>query len=347
MAFPAPILKLGLRFVSLPIPGVTMWDLAAPISRRRILALGGGVAAGGVLSTTPPLTGVAGAHERDHHGHRGQHGTLPADDIQEIVQAQGTVTNGVLSIDIERQDIGDVAGPLGVEFTPAFEIDGTLTFQPLGWGRAFFNGDLALRPEECNPFIDAIIANGLIFQAFHQHYIETSPNIWFIHWRGEGDPLALARAVHNVVKATSTPLPQTKPAHPSTPLDPDRLASILHGTAEVGDEGVVTVTIDRTDKIVIDEIRVSPEANISTTVQFKPLASSGSSAAVGPDFSMTSWEVMPVVSLMRRQGWFQGCLYNQETNEYPQLYFDHMLQTGDAYSLAAQVRRGLDLTHSK
>ena len=51
---------------------------------------------------------------------------------------------------------------------------------------AFFNGDLALKPEECNPFIDAIIANGLIFQAFHQHYIETHPNVWFIHWRGEG-----------------------------------------------------------------------------------------------------------------------------------------------------------------
>jgi hypothetical protein len=177
------------------------------------------------------------------------------------------VTNGVLSIDIERQDIGDVSGPLGVTFTPAFEIDGTLTFQPLGYRRAFFNGDIALKPEEANPVIDAIIANGLTFQAFHQHYIETNPNIWFIHFRGEGDALALARAVHNVLLATSTPLPQTMPANPTTPLDPEQLASILHGDAEVGDEGVVTVVVDRTDKIVIDGIVVSPEANISTNVR--------------------------------------------------------------------------------
>jgi hypothetical protein len=323
---------------------VPHFDLSMPISRRRALALGGGAAAGGVLSAATPLTAAAVAH--DHH-HRGQRGMLPADQIQQIVQAQGTVTNGVLSIDIERQDIGDVAGPLGVTFTPAFEVDGTLTFQPLGYGKAFFNGDLALTPEETNPVIDAIVANGLIFQAFHQHYIETSPNVWFIHFRGEGDPLDLARGVYNVLKATATPLPQTMPANPTTPLDPDRLASILHGDAQVGDEGVVTVSVSRTDTIVIDGISVSPEANISTEVQFKPLSASGSSAAAGPDFSLTSSEVQPVVSLMRRQGWFVGCLYNQETNEYPQLYFSHMLKTGDAYTLAQEIRRGLDLTDSQ
>lgn len=323
---------------------MSQFDLSVPISRRRALALGGGAAAGGVLAAATPLTTAAAAHDHRHHGQRGQ---LPADQIQQIVQAEGTVTNGVLSIDIARQDIGDVAGPLGVTFTPAFEIDGTLTFQPLGHGNAFFNGDLALKPEETNPVIDAIIANGLVFQAFHQHYIETSPNVWFIHFRGEGEPLKLARAVYNVMKATATPLPQTMPSNPTTSLDPNRLASILHGDAQVGDEGVVTVSVSRSDEITIDGISISPEANISTNVQFKPLSSAGSSAAVGPDFSQKSSEVQPVISLMRRQGWFVGCLYNQETKEDPQLYFAHMLNTGDAYTLAAEIRGGVDLTDSQ
>jgi hypothetical protein len=130
----------------------------------------------------------------------------------------------------------------------------------------------------------------------------------FIHFRGEGDPLDLARGVFNVLKATATPLPQTMPANPTPSLDADRLASILHGDAQVGDEGVVTVSVSRTDTIVIDGIRVSPEANISTEVQFKPLSPSGSSAAVGPHFSLESSEVQPVVSLIGQQGWFVGCL---------------------------------------
>lgn len=324
---------------------MSVLDPRTPITRRGALAVGGGALAGGLLSGALPLTSAAAADRHEAHGSQSE--TLPVDQIEEILQAEGMISKGVLSIDIERKDIGDVAGPLGVTFTPAFEIDGTLTFQPLGLGKAFFNGDLALKPEETQPFIDAIIANRLIFQAFHQHYIEMSPNVWFIHWRGEGDPLRLARAVKNVLDVTSTPFPQMPPAHPTTPLNPDRLASILHGSASVGDEGVVTVEIDRTDTIIIDGIHVSPEANISTGVEFKPLSNSGSSAWAGPDFSMESSEVMPVVTLMRQQGWFQGCLYNQETNEYPQLFFDHMLKQGDAYALAGEIRRGLDLTDAE
>jgi hypothetical protein len=306
--------------------------------------VGGSLAAGTLISGGSPVGAVAAT---GRHGTReAQHGRLPSQQIQQIIQAQGTVTQGVLSIDIARSDIGNVAGPLGVTFTPAFEIEGTLTFEPLGHHRAFFNGDIPVKPEEANPVIDALVANGLIFQAFHQHYIETNPNVWFIHFRVVGDPLRLARAVRNVLKATSTPLPQTMPAHPTTPLDSDRLAKILHGDAQVGDEGVVTVSVSRKGNVVIDGVRVSPEANISTEVQFKPLATSGASAAVGPDFSMSGHEVQPVVAIMRRQGWFVGCLYNQETGEQPQLFFAHMLKTGDAYALAREVRAGLDRTNA-
>jgi hypothetical protein len=326
-----------------------MSSFDARISRRHALALGGGIAAGGVLSTAAPATATVASPDRWRRRRlRHQFGSLPVDQMQEILQAEGMVTDGVLSIDIERTDMPAVAGPLGVTFTPAFELDGMLAFQPMGDKYAFFNGmTAAIKAEEANPVIDAIIANGLIFQAYHQHYVETSPNVWFIHFRGGGNPLTLAQAVRNVFKATSTPFPQTMPSNPTTPLDADRLGSILRGDATVGDEGVVTVNVERTDRIVIDDIIVSPELNISTDIEFKPLSSSGSNAAAAPDFSLTSFEVQPVVALMRKQGWFDGCLYNQETNEYPQLYFSHMLNVGDAYTLAQEVRNGLDLTASQ
>jgi hypothetical protein len=315
-------------------------DINSPISRRNALALGGGLTAAALLSPA----GADAAAGRRHL--RGQTTPLPADQIQKIVQAEGTVTGGVLSIDIARSDIGDVKGPLGVTFTGAFQVDGSLTFQPHDGNMAFFNGDLPLLPAEANPFIDALVANGLIFQAFHQHYIEMNPPVWFIHWRGFGDPLKLAKAVHNVLKATATPLPQTMPSHPKTPLDAKRLGTILHGDAQVGDEGVVTVTVQRRGRIRIDGIHVSPEANISSNIQFRPLNGSGTQTAAAPDFSMSTAEVMPVITEMRKQGWFVGCLYNQETGETPQLYFSHMLKVGDPYTLAAEIRRGLDRTNA-
>ncbi len=207
-------------------------DIDSRVDRRRALALGG-VTAGGLLSASP-FSAVAQA---SGPGARSQAGKLPAKRIQELVGAEGTVSSGVLSIDIARKDVGDSKGPLGVTFTPSFEIDGTLTFQPLGHRLAFFNG-----------------------------------------WR---------RAVHNTLKATATPLPQKMPSHPKSPLDDKRLEKILRGKASIGDEGVVTVNVTRRDRIVIDGIHVSPEANISTGIEFKPLAAKGSRAAMGPDFSLT------------------------------------------------------------
>jgi len=115
----------------------------------------------------------------------------------------------------------------------------------------------------------ALIKNGLTFQAFHQH-VPMHPQVWFVHFRGVGDPLALAKAVRATLTATGTPLPQAPPSNPTTPLDANRLAAILHGTASVGDEGVVTVWVYRRDRVTIDDVRVNPQANISMNIEFRP-----------------------------------------------------------------------------
>ncbi len=324
------------------------FDPNTPVNRRRALALGSGLA-GGLLATS---SGAAIARERHggdehHHEHKllTQSGTLPKDRMEQILDAQADVTNGLVHFSIDRDDAGTVKGPQGVPFSGSFEINGDLYFQPLKNGSlAFLNGDLALKPDELNPVIDALIANGLVFQAMHQHYFDLRPMWWFIHMRGLGDPIALAQAMHNVLAVTSTPFPQQPPANPTTPFDVKRLEQILHGMASVGSDGVVTVDVDRTDRITIDGVLVNPGANISTNIQFEPLNKNGSNAAAAPDFSMTTAEIMPVTQIMRRQGWEDHCLYNQETGEHPQLYFSHMLKTGDPYALAAEIRKGIDRT---
>ena len=269
---------------------------------------------------------------------------MPKAQIEKIIQAEGSVDNNVLDIEIARDDIGEVQAPLGVTFTPDFEVSGDLFFQPLPDGNAFLNGDLALKEDEVNPFISQLLLHGIVFQAFHQH-TPTDPQVWFVHFRGTGNPIELARSVKAAIGVTTTPFPQVAPPHPTTPLDPARLKNILHAdTVSVGGEGVVTAWVYRKDRIVIDGVTVNPQANVSTSVVFKPTGQGGQ-AHVVPDFSMTAEETIPVISLMLNNlGWYQGCLYNQETGERPQLYFDHMVKTGDAYELAAEVRRGLDLT---
>ena len=271
--------------------------------------------------------------------------TFPTAEIEKIIGAQGQVENGLLSFDISRDDLGKIPTDQGMKVDGSFELDGMIYFQKLGGSQAFLNGCFPVKASEANRFISALLSHGLVFQAFHQHF-PSHPQIFFIHYRGKGDAVAIAKGVRAALNTTSVSLPQTSPKNPTSPLDANRLGSILHGNAMVGDDGVVSVDIDRTDTIIIEGVTVNPDANISTNVSFKPTTGTQADAIV--DFSMTTEETVPVVTLMMSQlGWYQGCLYNQETGEHPQLYFDHMLKTGDAYQLAAEIRRGLDLTSAQ
>jgi hypothetical protein len=300
------------------------------------------------VSAAAAGTALAGGTERSHPARAAAKGaTLPTKAIEAAMQAQGTMINGVLSVSITRDDINNVTIG-GVPIKPSFEINGGIDFQSLGRGRAFMNGDLALKPSELDGAISAIVHNHLTFQAEHQHMYDFSPMVWFIHVRATGDPVTIAREVHKVLQTTSTPLPQSSPSNPPTPLDKARLQRILHGyDAEVADNGVVTVYVARRNPVDIDGIRVDPATNIATNVSFEPLNSSGSQAAAIPDFAMQSNEINRVVSTMSDRGWDIGCLYNQETGESPQLYFSHEFKTGNPYQLAQEVRAGLDRTNAR
>jgi hypothetical protein len=315
-------------------------------SRRHALVLGGGAAAGALVAGGGGLAQAAAREAASPKGLLKQSGSLPLKGMEGILEIEGEATEGLAHFPVARDDAKSVKGPLGLEFSSSFEINGDLYFQPLGHGKqAFLNGDVPLKPEELNPFIDGLLANGLTFQAMHQHYFDLSPMYWFIHFRGLGEPLAVTRAIKAALGATAISFPQKQPKNPATRFDAKRLGKILHGSASVGEEGVVTVDISRKHPVAIAGVEVNPDANISTGVQFKPHGK-GQDAAGAPDFAMTSSEVMPVVRRMRGFGWQVDCLYNQETAESPQLYFSHMLKTGDVYELAAEIRKGLDVTDS-
>lgn len=61
---------------------------------------------------------------------------------------------------------------------------------------------------------------------------------------------------------------------------------------------------------------------------------------------MTASEVMPLMRVMKSMDWSVQCLYNQETDEHPQLYMSHQVKTGNPYALAREIRKGLDRTKS-
>jgi len=322
------------------------------MSRRRALQLGGTVVAG---ITAMDLTRAASAQTETSASDKaplasarasvGSVDKLPVKQIEQILRTEGQLTEGVLALSLDRNDL-QVTGPGGIPFKPAWQVNHEFAFQSIGRNTALMIGELSLLSQEANPVIDQLIKHGLIFQALHQHFFDLSPQLFHIHFRGVGQPLDLARAVGAVVAATSTPLPQTATAPLTTPLDKEKLERILGGTAEVAADGVVVVSVPRKETITLGGVALKSDMGVSHTVAFEPL-DGDKSTAVAPDFALIAAEINPLVRLMREQGFTIHCLYNQETAERPQLYFSHQLAVGDAYDLAQKIRRGLERTNAK
>ena len=261
---------------------------AAGLNRRQALRLGamasatGLVAAGSLLSETGTAVAAPAAPTAAWHG--------VVAEIERIIRVKGMVSNGVLGLEVDRDDIPHVHKE-GVPVKPAFEINGNLYFQSMGGDQVMMNGDLCFKPEELNPAIDQMVKHGMTWQAMHQHLWGLHPMVWFMHMRMRGSARTVARACHAVISVTSTPLPQAPPKHPTTPLDAKRLGEVIGQTPTVGASGVVTIDVPRRNRITLGGVRISPFLNITTPVAFQPLGRAR--AVVVPDFGMTAQEVMP------------------------------------------------------
>ena len=314
--------------------GLEHWDLR--FNRRRILSIAAGTA-GAMALTGSGHPAFAAAQPA------GSTTPLPVTDMQKILGATGTVEDEVLRVEIDRSDL---TATLPGNISASSQLVGELYFQPAHNKAAILNGDFCVSSDETNSFLDALISNGLVVQAFHQHLYDLTPVVWFVHFRGHMDPLKLAQAVRKAMDVTKVKLPQATPSKPTTPFDVKKLETIIGGRADIGSGGVVTVYVPRKENIFIDKAPIRPELGISAQIDFQPLDSKGTTALVVPDFALIGREVNPVFKAMRAEAFDIGCLYNQETDEVPQLYFSHMWKTGSPYDLAQSVRKGLMLTNS-
>lgn len=90
---------------------------------------------------------------------------------------------------------------------PVPETMGTgtvLNFQPLGGGKAAVTGDFVLTANEVDPTMKALRAANIEVTALHNHMLNDEPRLFFMHFWGTGDALALAQGLRIALEQTST-----------------------------------------------------------------------------------------------------------------------------------------------
>ena len=91
----------------------------------------------------------------------------------------------------------------GVTIKPTLALGGWLAFKP-AHGGAMVMGDLVLLATEINPVMMKLIENGIEITAIHNHLLRGSPETFYLHVGGHGDPVRMAMAIRDALAASKT-----------------------------------------------------------------------------------------------------------------------------------------------
>jgi hypothetical protein len=89
----------------------------------------------------------------------------------------------------------------GVPVKPGFALGSYAAFKQVG-EQAMVMGDLVLLDPEVPAVMAGLFAGGLEVTAVHNHLNEMSPHVMYMHYKGHGEAVQLARALRQALSAT-------------------------------------------------------------------------------------------------------------------------------------------------
>jgi hypothetical protein len=168
----------------------------------------------------------------------------------------------------------------------------------------------------------------------------------YMHIASHGDPVQMAKAIHDAVAFTKTPGPDAAPAaQPAADFgfDQKQVEQILGHTGKVNG-GVLQIGVPRAEAITDSGMTVPPSMGVATAINFQPTGNG--KAAITGDFVLLGGEVNPVIKALRQNGIAVTALHSHMLMEEPRLFFMHFWANDDAVKLVKGLRAALDNTNS-
>jgi hypothetical protein len=244
-----------------------------------------------------------------------------------------------------RRDLHVRVGKVAVQ--PALALGSWGAFLKTGEdGKAMAMGDLVLLEAELTPVVSALQAGGLEISAIHNHLVNESPHVIYVHFSGHGDAATLAEGLKGALAHTATPL--TPPASPAKLLPADEKAfdtvqqvlgrkGTLAGT-------VLQVGVPRAEKIEEDGMEIPPSMGMANALNFERV---GDQVATTGDFVLLATEVNPVIRELRAHGIEVTALHSHMLAESPRLFFMHFWGVGSPETIAGALKAALAKVHTK
>ena len=118
--------------------------------------------------------------------------------VQEALGGRGTMQPGdVLRFGFPRSDLQVTVD--GVAIQPALALGSWIAFKRTGANEAIVMGDLVLTEDEVNPSCCALQQGGVEQTALHNHVLDETPRVMYMHIMGHGDPAKLAQTIRTAL----------------------------------------------------------------------------------------------------------------------------------------------------
>lgn len=255
--------------------------------------------------------------------------------VQEKLGRAGTLQGDIYKVGFPRTDLVVHVGKTRV--SPAAALGSWMAFRQDASG-AVVDGDLVLLQAEVNPVVSALEEHGLEVTAIHNHLLDESPRLMYVHFFARGDLGKLAEGLKAALSQTRTPMGPQAASHPAISFDRKSIETNL-GTAGTVNGDVLAFAFPRQHRITMHGVEMAPAMGMATAVNFQ--ASSLGVAATG-DFVLREGEVNRVISALRAGGALVTAVHNHMLEDDPRTVFVHFWAEGAPDTVSKTLRQALD-----
>ena len=274
--------------------------------------------------------------------------SLDTSKIDSALGRSGQKTGEVYKLSFPRTDLHVSVN--GVAIKPGLALGSWAAFMGAD-DKATVMGDLVLLPDEVNPVIEKLRSAKFEILAIHNHLIDETPRVMYVHYMGQGLAQELATSLHTALSASKTPLGKPAPAA-AEQTAPDWVKAVDESVGRKGTfkGGVLSYGVPRAIPTTLasskdplgllkDAVIIPPAAGVAESLNFQAV-NSGEVATTG-DFVLTAEEVNPVLSELQAHHILVTALHSHMLNEQPRLFFMHFWAVGSPQSVGGGIAAAL------
>ncbi|HEY6904842.1 MAG TPA: DUF1259 domain-containing protein [Candidatus Acidoferrales bacterium] len=263
--------------------------------------------------------------------------------IAETLGRPGQKMGDVYKVGFPRTDLHVIVH--GVVIKPGLALGSWAAFSGTNED-AYVMGDLVLLQDEVNPVMEKLRAAGFEITAVHNHLLDESPRLMYMHYMGRGPAAELATSLRSALAVSKTPL--GKPAAPTGSSVPPAWVKVVEDTIGFKggfNGGVLAFGEPRAEAVTMGGMTIAPPEGVAESINFQD-AGEGKVATTG-DFVMTAAEVNPVISALQEHHIGVMALHSHMLTEQPRLFFMHFWAVGPPASVAEGIKAALSHISTK